>query len=170
MELNNQNVFRLFAIFLILVMLSFSIYLYLNNKNKSDLEFIDKFNNQYDIYSNMITEMNNIIVTYNSESVLLFERLDLIDDYLNYYSDFLIFNNNFYNFIINNEKKIKSNGYNYDQIINEISLFNNSVNENILIIKQDLLEINNSILLDYTDARQEQLNLAYNKIDSFNLN
>lgn len=157
-------IFIIFGIVLIILLLSSSAYLYFVNKQTNN--FINNFEEKYEKLNNVNIKMNNLIFEYNNDSLTTFKRLDLIENYLGIYTSYLKNSQDFYDFVNKNKIKIKDNNYDFDNIKSGLLSIDDSINNNILRMKNDLLNLNESILFSYTDKRQETLNELYSRLNN----
>jgi hypothetical protein len=82
---------------------------YIQDVNKQNvlIEELDKYLNTF---KEDTTEMNHIMDKYNLKSINIDERIQILNEYINYYNIRLNHLNSFYNFIVNNENELKETG------------------------------------------------------------
>ncbi len=104
---------RLNSILIILVLLN----LLIGCVSEADLEekkrladLVVESNKHVDTWNDDTLKMNGIMGKYNLKSISIDERIDVVNEYINYYNIRINHLNDFYNFIVNNEQDLKDEG------------------------------------------------------------
>lgn len=98
----------------IFVILIFSLALFISGcvseqdiKNQRiQQQLVSEFNKHVDLYNDDTLEMNGIMGKYNLKSISLDERINVVNEYINFYNIRINHLNDFYNFIIYNEQDL----------------------------------------------------------------
>lgn len=99
-------------------------------ENRFDNQVIE-FNKYVDVFNDDTLEMNGIMGKYNLKSISIEERIDVVNEYINFYNIRINHLNDFYNFIIYNEQNLKEIGIDTfkwkKDIKDTIALLNNNI-------------------------------------------
>ncbi len=130
-------------------------------------DLVIEFNQHISTFNDDTSEMNAIMGKYNLKSISIEERIDILNEYINYYNIRINHLNDFYNFIIFNENGLKEIGVDTFQWKKDIKDTTAILKNNIGGMKNDVQEIINyeeelRRIQNQQQMTQQQYNEYYN--------